>query len=228
MKDAYTRRRTKARVEKSARLRKLDIITLEFAKTVIEEETGTPLDLTKGAGALAAAIAAGSPEATGAGHGAGVPADGTASAAAAGAAPAAPAAERRLIARDANKNPLLSPYAWTEEAVARVFRVPAGFMRNQTQERIEALAAERGVTNLDLALVEEGIEFGKQMMAAMIEGYKRPNAAAPAAGISAPAGAPNPAAAPVASPAASASPAPRSSGLNEVGRMSIMAARREE
>ncbi|HUD72975.1 MAG TPA: PCP reductase family protein, partial [Dongiaceae bacterium] len=139
--------------------------------------------------------------------------------------PPAPAAERRLIARDANKNPLLSPYAWTEEAVARVFRVPAGFMRNQTQERIEALTAERGVSNIDLALVEEGIEFGKQMMAAMIEGYKKPNAVAPAptAGASG-----NSAAAPSTSTTPSTPPASRPSGLNEVGRMSVMAAARRE
>src|SRR5580765_7803591 len=41
MKDAYQRRRTKARIEKSARLKKLPAITLEFARHVIEEEVGT-------------------------------------------------------------------------------------------------------------------------------------------------------------------------------------------
>jgi len=45
MKDAYQRRRTKARVEKSARLKKLPVITLEFAKKVIEDETGAPVEL---------------------------------------------------------------------------------------------------------------------------------------------------------------------------------------
>ena len=56
MKNAYLRRRVKARVEKSARMKRLDVITLEFARQVIEEETGAPLDiktpsadLTKGA-----------------------------------------------------------------------------------------------------------------------------------------------------------------------------------
>ena len=43
MKNAYQRRRVKARVEKRARMTKLDTITLEFARQVIEEETGTPL-----------------------------------------------------------------------------------------------------------------------------------------------------------------------------------------
>jgi hypothetical protein len=40
MKNAYQRRRVKARVEKRARMMKLDAITLEFARQVIEDETG--------------------------------------------------------------------------------------------------------------------------------------------------------------------------------------------
>ena len=45
MKNAYQRRRVKARVEKRARMMKLDAITLDFARQVIEEETGAPLDI---------------------------------------------------------------------------------------------------------------------------------------------------------------------------------------
>ena len=45
MKNAYQRRRVKARVEKRARMMRLDAITLDFARQVIEEETGTPLDI---------------------------------------------------------------------------------------------------------------------------------------------------------------------------------------
>ena len=41
MKNAYQRRRVKARVEKRARMTKLDAITLDFARQVIEEETGS-------------------------------------------------------------------------------------------------------------------------------------------------------------------------------------------
>ena len=44
-------------------------------------------------------------------------------------------------------------------------------MRNKTQERIEELARERAATAIDLALVEEGIEIGKKMMAEMIATY---------------------------------------------------------
>ena len=140
MKNAYQRRRVKARVEKSARMKRLDMITLEFARQVIEEETGAPLDIQSRA-----------PEAP---EGA-----------------AAAAGEARLVSRDEKKNPLISTFDWTADAAQRVFRVPAGFMRNKTQERIEALARERAAATIDLALVEDGIEIGKKMMAEMIATY---------------------------------------------------------
>ncbi|NUR53668.1 MAG: hypothetical protein HOQ29_04415, partial [Acidobacteria bacterium] len=79
--------------------------------------------------------------------------------------------ETRLVARDERNNPLISTFDWTSDAAQRIFRVPAGFMRSKTQERIEEVARERAVTTIDLALVEEGIEIGKQMMAEMIASY---------------------------------------------------------
>ncbi len=66
---------------------------------------------------------------------------------------------------------MISTFDWTNEAAQRVFRVPAGFMRSKTQERIEELARERAAPAIDLALVEEGIEIGKRMMAEMIATY---------------------------------------------------------
>jgi hypothetical protein len=82
-------------------------------------------------------------------------------------------------------------------------------MRNQTQERIEELARERDAAAVDLALVEEGIEIGKRMMAEMIANYPsqgRTSTATTAARDAA-----------AASPAAAAAPASDRSGyLNEV------------
>jgi nucleotide-binding universal stress UspA family protein len=156
MKNAYQRRRVKARVEKSARMKRLDVITLDFARQVIEEETGTPLDIKSASDTvLARAI------------------DGTTvtDARSAGSSDPASGGEAKLIARDDRKTPLISTFDWTNDAVQRVFRVPAGFMRNQTQERIEALARERAAKAIDLTLVEDGIEIGKKMMAEMIAVY---------------------------------------------------------
>ena len=69
---------------------------------------------------------------------------------------------------------MISTFDWTNDAVQRIFRVPAGFMRNKTQERIEELARERAAAAIDLALVEDGIEIGKKMMAEMIATYPSP------------------------------------------------------
>lgn len=157
MKNAYQRRRVKARVEKRARMMRLDAITLDFARQVIEEETGAPLEI----GSSAAPKARPAEASAEAGR-----ADGDDAAA-------------RLIARDDKKNPLISAFDWTADATQRIFRVPAGFMRSKTQERIEELARERAATTIDLALVEEGIEIGKQMMAEMIATYSGPPSAGP-------------------------------------------------
>jgi nucleotide-binding universal stress UspA family protein/Zn finger protein HypA/HybF involved in hydrogenase expression len=161
MKNAYQRRRVKARVEKRARMMKLDAITLAFAREVIEEETGTPLEIGRSASAPGSSLGA---------------------TARPGDTRASEGGEARLIARDDKKNPLISTFDWTEDAVKRIMRVPAGFMRNKTQERIEELARERaaacradasGEGGIDLALVEDGIEMGKKMMAEMIATYDK-------------------------------------------------------
>jgi len=149
MKNAYQRRRVKARVEKRARMMKLDAITLEFARQVIEDETGAPLEIQSAPAPASEALSG----------------DGTSA---------------RLIARDDKKNPLISTFEWTDDAAQRILRVPAGFMRAKTQERIEELARARAAATIDLPLVEEGIEIGKKMMAEMIAGYSTP-AASPGA-----------------------------------------------
>jgi hypothetical protein len=163
MKNAYQRRRVKARVEKRARMMKIDAITLDFARQVIEEETGAPLEIQAPADGVTRAPAAAAAEGPGTGS------------------------EARLIARDDRKNPLISTFEWTDDAVQRVFRVPAGFMRNKTQERIEECAREHGAASIDLAIVEEGIEIGKRMMAEMMATYSAPGGAGAARASATPA-----------------------------------------
>jgi hypothetical protein len=177
MKNAYQRRRVKARVEKRARMMKLDAITLEFARQVIEEETGAPLSIDAPSAPLDEKTAAGSDQA-------------------------------RLIARDDKNNPLVSTFEWTRDAAQRILRVPAGFMRNKTQERIEELARSRTAATIDLPLVEEGIEIGKQMMSEMIASYSAPGASAAATTAS-----------PQAAPSAAA---PGRGYLNEVGAQRLV------
>ncbi|MCB1035996.1 MAG: PCP reductase family protein, partial [Acidobacteria bacterium] len=124
--------------------------------------------------------------------------------------------ELKILARDAKNNPLISRWDWTEKAIERILRVPAGFMRDRTQRRIEELAEELGAVEIDFALVEDGIEHGKQMMAEMLGQYERPAEGVGEAETSA--GPPR-----TAEPAERARPA-----LNEVGFMSALEKKRRE
>src|SRR3989454_985577 len=59
----------------------------------------------------------------------------------------------------------------TEEATARLNRVPAGLMRDMTREEVERVAAAKGVTTIDLAVCEEGIGHARETMNEVIAGY---------------------------------------------------------
>ncbi len=120
----YERRRAKARIEKSARIRKLRAITKELAAAVIEED--------------------------------------------------ADAKRLTPLVRTAVAEVTVKPnggFTWSEDAVARLNRVPAGFMRDITRSRIEAVAKERGALLIDLELVEAGIEIGKMIMNEVVSDY---------------------------------------------------------
>jgi hypothetical protein len=62
-------------------------------------------------------------------------------------------------------------FAWTEDATARLNRVPAGFMRDMTREEVERVAGAKGVTTIDLAVCEEGIGHARETMNEVIAGY---------------------------------------------------------
>jgi nucleotide-binding universal stress UspA family protein len=64
-------------------------------------------------------------------------------------------------------------FTWTEDAVARLNRVPAGFMRDMTREEIEKVAREKQVGIVDLAICEEGIGHARATMNEVIAGYIR-------------------------------------------------------
>ncbi len=144
--DLYRRRRAKARIEKKARMSKLPTVTFEFARAQIEDETGEPVTIEAREQAA---------EANGN-----------------GAVTSETADERKLIARDGDRVPLLSTYEWTADATSRILRVPAGFMRDRTQERVELVAREKHVSQIGIRTVEEGIELGRELMEQMIAAYE--------------------------------------------------------
>ena len=64
-------------------------------------------------------------------------------------------------------------FSWTEEAQARLNRVPEGYMRTMTKKRVEEAAAQRATREITLEIVEAGIDAGKQMMAKLLEAYNK-------------------------------------------------------
>src|SRR2546428_525236 len=62
-------------------------------------------------------------------------------------------------------------FVWTEEATARLNRVPAGFMRDMTREEVERVATDKGVTTIDVVVCEEGIGHARETMNEVIAGY---------------------------------------------------------
>jgi len=130
MKDAYKRRRAKARVEKSARIKKLPTITLEFAKHVVEDETGIPLVL---------------------------PVEGNEE-------EVVEVGELKLRARDNKRNPLVSAYVWSDDAVKRLFQVPVGFMRERMQQRAELITKQQKLDQVEMPAMEEALEESRVAM----------------------------------------------------------------
>jgi nucleotide-binding universal stress UspA family protein len=78
-----------------------------------------------------------------------------------------------LLAGDAEEK-LAAPapeFEWTRDAVQRIERVPAGYMRDCTKGMVETHARERGVRAITLEVCNEGIEKAK---AAMEDAMKNP------------------------------------------------------
>jgi len=73
---------------------------------------------------------------------------------------------------------------WQAEALARLARVPEGFMRDGSRRQIEALARENGIASIDLAVAEAGLARARQQMEAMMRGpAPRTDAAQPSADL---------------------------------------------
>jgi len=152
----FQRRRAKAKIEKSARKLGMTTITLEYAAPMIKEaaaEDYTPIFGNKGTGT--SAEAAEKLESVKNGHNGQTHANGTT----ADAAPASP--------KEAESS---SPYTWTPEAIARLERAPAGFMRDCTRALIQKHADKVGTTLITLDVANEGIEQAKDYMKEAMQG----------------------------------------------------------
>jgi nucleotide-binding universal stress UspA family protein len=133
----YQRRRSKARIEKTARVRGFETVTRDLALDVVEQDLAETSYLTPRGEALKIAVEQSE-------H----PDD--------------------QIARPRTESPL----PWTDAAWKRICRVPEGFMRDMTRDKVEQFANQKQASSVNLALCEEGIAEGRRMMAQMLGDYK--------------------------------------------------------
>ena len=128
----YQRRRARAQIEKSVRVRKLPTITrelvLELAGDIIEETKNL-----EERGRLKKETASSTEDVL----------------------------EQHVI-QDGR-------FRWSASAVARLNRVPKGFMRDRTKERIENCADKKSVDFITLEIAEEGIAESRTIMAETIQ-----------------------------------------------------------
>jgi ribosomal protein L37E len=71
---------------------------------------------------------------------------------------------------------------WTDEASARLERVPAGFMRSLAKTKVEEFARRIGADTVDGEVVEGGLADARELMGQMLRAYG-PGAHAAAAGV---------------------------------------------
>lgn len=132
----YERRRCRARIEKTARVRGLTTITGDFALEVIKQDIAETSYLSDKGERLDVQLR-----------------------------PEDKEEDTKAVARDG------SNLLWTAAAWARILRVPEGFMRDSTRERVEEVAQGRETTEINLELCEAGIAEGRKLMAELLANY---------------------------------------------------------
>jgi len=132
----YDRRRSKARIEKNARVRGLNTITAEFAIDMVEQDMADTAYLTPRGEAVHVEVKEDE----------------------------RPNDEHYKVRED-------SDFTWTDAAWKRMNRVPAGFMRNMTRDKVEQFTRKHEQTQINLDLCEQGIAEGRRIMAEMLSSY---------------------------------------------------------
>ena len=144
------KRRVKARVEKSALKKGYTTITREYVEQQYREETGREAPEVKSSGCPVSHVKQKVERQTG------------------GKCPIDHNAFKRaeaLVPEGGSKE-----FTWTQEAIERLERAPKGFMRNISRNMTEKLARKRGVTHIDLALVEGSLAGARNTMENVITG----------------------------------------------------------
>jgi len=142
--EGHIRRRAHARIEKNARVQKITTISVAFAKNLLNDKD---VD---------------SKESKGNGHNAEQ-------------APVAGFKAYGDLDKFEGKNFSIgieidpAKFIWSDDAIARIEKVPQGFMRDNTMERVMDYAQSIGVHQVSLDICEKGIEESVKVMNEMVK-----------------------------------------------------------
>jgi hypothetical protein len=146
--EGHIRRRAHARIEKNARVQKVSTISVAFAKELLNDkgaESKEPAGNGKGNGQKTA----------------GEPAEGFK------AYGDLPKFEGKNFSIGVEIDP--SQYFWSDDAIGRVEKVPKGFMRDNTMERVLDYAHSRNTNHISLEFCEKGIEESVKVMNELVK-----------------------------------------------------------
>ncbi len=135
--EGHIRRRARARIEKSARVQKIQTISKSFVDKILNEKAVKEAENGNG--------------------------------------DSQPSGEKPDIHEIVRYGQDLQPedFQWSQEALERLERVPAGFMRDNTRNRVMGYAYANRIQNIDLEVCEAGIrESVKLMEEAIAQGAK--------------------------------------------------------
>jgi nucleotide-binding universal stress UspA family protein len=143
--EGHIRRRAHARIEKNARVQKVATISVAFAKELLNDSQ----------------VASAKP-ANGNGHTTTVePAEGF----------KVYGELLKFEGKNFSKGIEIDPsqYFWSDEAIGRVEKVPKGFMRDNTMERVLDYAHSQNTNNINLEFCEKGIEESVKVMNELVK-----------------------------------------------------------
>ncbi len=147
--EGHIRRRAHARIEKNARIQKITTISVAFAKNLLNDKDAEPEKSVEGKGNGNGHEAVGSPAAGFKTYG----------------------ELEKFEGKNFSIGIEIDPgqFFWADEAIARIEKVPQGFMRDNTMERVLDYAHSVKAHQISLEICEKGIEESVKVMNEMVK-----------------------------------------------------------
>ncbi|MDH5761340.1 MAG: universal stress protein [Nitrospinota bacterium] len=144
--EGHIRRRAHARIEKNARVQKVSTISVAFAKELLNDKPVEGKQANGNGNGLKVAVS---------------PAEGF----------KAYGELAKFEGKNFSKGIEIDPskFFWSDDAIGRIEKVPKGFMRDNTMERVLDYAHSQNTSNISLEFCEKGIEESVKVMNELVK-----------------------------------------------------------